>query len=166
MIRNTRYILWDMKGQTLIEVLVALAVAMVIVTAVTSTVLSSLRSARQNTDKNMATQYAQEGLEIVRQAKEANFTKLFNETGIYCVAKDQQLLGARSATCSTPNIGKFIRVVTIERSSSTSSPNCGLNALKATVTISWNDSTCSPGQFCKDVKMSTCLVNIRSVSIP
>ena len=60
-------------GQTLIEVLVALAGITIIVTSLTVAVITSLNSAEFVKNQNLATQYAQQGMEVMRFMRNTNF---------------------------------------------------------------------------------------------
>ncbi|MBI3069818.1 MAG: hypothetical protein HYY87_00750, partial [Candidatus Levybacteria bacterium] len=55
------------KGQTLIEVLLALGTAVVVLSATVVAVLSALNNAQFSKNQSLATQYAQEGMEVMRK---------------------------------------------------------------------------------------------------
>lgn len=134
-----------MKGQILLEALVALSIATVVITVVTSTVLSSLNNSIESKNQNRATQYAQEGMEVMRSHADV----AVGTTG--CLGKGITQL---QPNCTTPNIdGIFIRRVAV-----TSSPiSCGTSLKQVRITVSWADAKCATGTYCNSVPLVSCL---------
>jgi type II secretory pathway pseudopilin PulG len=64
------------KGQVLIEALVALGVAVVIIGVVVIVVINSLNNVELAKNENLATQYAKEGIEVVKELSETNWNAL------------------------------------------------------------------------------------------
>jgi prepilin-type N-terminal cleavage/methylation domain-containing protein len=145
-----------MKGQTLIEVLVALGIIAVVATALSAVVVTSMGNARFSQDQNMATQYSQEGLEIMRQIRDNDYVAFRNlNNGNYCLAKGS---GALAPDCFSANVDNFLRKVTIAQS------GCGVNVASVVVTVSWQSSRCSSANsFCHNAKLSTCLSSVNPV---
>src|SRR5574342_63826 len=104
-----------MKGQTLIEVLVALAVAVVVVSAITITSISSLSNVQLVKDQDHALKYAQEGIEIVRKIRNTDYEGFkLNYDGLYCLGDDQNMKS--SSVCDAPNVDdRFFRSVRISQ---------------------------------------------------
>lgn len=168
------------KGQTLLEGVVALAVSAIIITSITVVVVRALANAQYSKTQNQATQYAQQGMEIVRNIREtdwATFDNLRNNT--YCMAESCTTLstavgnacGPSSAVagrCTTQNVGLFIRQVDIDRTSGDCSSGGGVNQTKVIVSVKWSDGKCndSTNLFCHEAKQESCLSNSRIVPEP
>lgn len=157
-----------MKGQTLIEVLVALAVAALIISAISVTVISSLNNAIFSKNQNLATQYAQEGMETMRKLKNSNWNT-FNSYGnadgsitYYCLDDGSATLRQMQGDKCGQNIDIFMRQVTVEKSNSdcqlAGSPNLGT---KMKVSVFWSDGKCKDpvNPFCNKVEDVSCFNN-------
>lgn len=138
-----------LKGQTLIEVMVAMAVGVLVLTAITSSVLTSLVNSRVSSESNEAAQYVQQGIEIARSSRTA-------AAGTYCLDKGtDKLSGVPQGTCTTANInGKYIRTVDVVPGSAS---DCGITVNKAVVTVKWTDSKCTNGAYCHKSVVSSCV---------
>lgn len=165
-----------MKGQTLIEVLIALSIAVVIVTAVAVSVLSALNNAQFTKNQNMATQYVQEGMEIVRNIRNSNWDSFKNLSGAYCLDKNSADLIAKVPQdmnfengCPHPgvppqNLDIFARQVNIEYAPvpSTAPAPCSNSERKVTVLVSWASGKCTnPSDvYCHSAKVSSCFNDV------
>src|SRR3989344_5848543 len=100
----------NQRGQALIEALLALAFVVVIITAVVITVINALNSAAFNKNQNLATQYAQEGLDITRNMKDTRYSDFIalDETQKYCPEPNGTLI--INENCK---VGEFIREIYI-----------------------------------------------------
>ncbi len=158
-----------MKGQTLVEIVVALGVVGVVMLAITVTVTTALSNVQYSKLQNQATQYAQQGMEIIRNMRDTNWAN-FNTFGTnspgtnYCLADSCTTLGG--AACSTasvcdttPNIAisgtnVFIRQVKITKNSG----NCTIgSATEINVTVKWTDGKCASGAYCHQANINSCL---------
>lgn len=146
------------RGQTLIEVLIAMAVGLVVVSAITIAVISALNNAQFSKNQNLATQYVQEGMEVVRRIK--NSSNLL--VGDYCLNKGSLVLRQKPAAGCGQNVDIFVREINV--TSPLSGP-CS-NQLKATVFVQWTDSKCSGGAFCHEVKLVSCFSDFNIVPTP
>ncbi len=161
----------NMKGQTIIEVMVALAVGIVILSAVTTAVLTSLNNTRQSTSQDQSGSAAADGLEIVRKMRDTELAAFKNLEGTYCLSSTCTSLsneqggscGKKIAPCGE-NVGSFIREVTIEKNASscllTPAPtNVLLNGAKVSVRVSWEDTSCKDpdNSYCKSSNFDSCL---------
>ncbi|MBI2430426.1 MAG: hypothetical protein HYV39_00175 [Candidatus Levybacteria bacterium] len=147
----------ESKGQTLIEILAAFGVAVVLVTAISIAVLSALSNAQFSKNQNLATQYAQEGMETVRR-----FAAL--SPGDYCLdknSKNSSDLRLKGTGCGRNIDGIFTREITIEENSS----KC-LDTKKVTALVSWSDSKCTSSNDCHKAELVSCLPDINAVPIP
>lgn len=171
------------KGQSLIEVLIGLATASVIIGAITVATITALNNTVFSKNQNLATQYAQQGMEVVRNLRDRNYSQFAELNGTYCLAKTcnaidptsnnpQDPCGPRSIVCDQ-NVGGenadiFVRQVFVDPNSSycTDSTQQATQGIQATVSVSWFDAKCGAGQvFCHTVKLSTCLSQNGSVPI-
>lgn len=145
-----------MKGQSLIEVLVALGLLSLLITSVAVVVTSSLNSAQFSQEQTAATKYAQEGLEITRSIRDGNYGTFATFNGTYCLAKGATSLGPAQAGCTSQNVDQFIRSIRIEQT-----PGCGANVAKVITTVSWKDGKCDAGAYCHKSQLVSCLSRIR-----
>lgn len=169
------------KGQSLIEVLVGLAAAVLIVGAITVATISALNNATYSKNQNLATEYAQQGAEIVRNLRDRNYTLFSALNGTYCLAKTctqidptsnnpQDPCGPKSLVCDQ-NVGGqnadiYVRQVAIDRAATHCQENTqqATQAVEATVTVSWYDGKCrSSSVFCHSVAVSTCLSTFNTI---
>ncbi len=148
-----------MKGETLVEVLVALGIITVVASALVGVVVTSMGNTRFSKDQNQATQYAQEGMEIVRQKRDDDYAAFRAiATGTYCLDGGSTTL---DPDCTTANVGSYLRKVTIGQSLAT---RCALDVARVTVTVSWQDSKCpAANMFCHASKLESCLSSVNPV---
>ena len=151
------------KGQTLIEALIALGAAVVIISAIAVVVITSVSNSDFSKYQNLATQYAQQGIDIMRSQSESDWTSFTVKAGTFCLSKGTANLGAPVTNCNTPNVDNFfVREVIITQASA----SCQGSA-KVAVDVSWSSGKCSASNlYCHSVLLDTCLANINSVSAP
>jgi Tfp pilus assembly protein PilV len=158
-------------GQTLIEVLVALSVISLIVTSITIAVITSLNNAEFVKNQNLATQYAQQGMEIMRYMRNTNYGTFKNLSQHYCLADtcrqietDQQkadwtTCGPNASVCN-PNVSNiFVREITVYNDTpGPGSPNQCQFGTYVISTVSWADNKCTSraNPYCHSVKLSSC----------
>jgi Tfp pilus assembly protein PilV len=146
------------KGESLIEALGALAIVSIVITAVATLVTSSLSNAQYNEDQTLATKYAQQGVESVRQIRNTNYATFRTYNGLYCFGKGQTTLGTPRPACTTPNTDSFIRTVTIQQT-----PGCAANVARIIVEVSFTDGKCSGNSYCHRQTHSSCLSTVNPV---
>lgn len=154
----------NQKGQSLIEALVALAAAAVIVSAIAVAVITSVNNSDFSKNQNLATQYAQEGIEVLRNLSQSNWSSFSTYSGTYCLNKDSTTLTTPSGASCPLNINSFfVRQVVINQNSSSCSSNT-----KVSVTVSWADGKCTTASnpYCHSVLLDSCLANINSTTLP
>lgn len=139
-----------MKGQTLIETLLALVIAIIVVTSVTSAVLASLKNAEYSRNQNLAQQYAQQGIDYIQQLRDTDTTTY------------QTLSGGSGDQCPTSGITGGCTINGFKRTIVFNRGNCAAvsdaNLTQTTVTVSWSDGKCSPaGSTCHAVQLVSCL---------
>jgi len=149
-------------GQTLLEALIALGTAVVIISAMSVLVLSSLNNAQFSKNQNQATQYAQQGIEVLKNLAQSNWASFSILSGHYCLPQDNVLVP--SATCSLPNLGSFGREVDITLDSASCAPRTSL----VTVTVSWSDNKCTSAidPYCHKIPIISCIYNTTTVTTP
>ena len=96
------------EGQTLIEVLAAFGVAVVLVSAIAIAVTTGLSNTTFSKNQNLATQHAQEGVELVRQMRNNDYSAFDAFSGNYCLDKNSTTLRSKGTGCGQ-NIDLFIR---------------------------------------------------------
>ncbi len=154
------------KGQTLIEVLAAFGVAVVLVSAIAITVVTALSNATFSKNQNMATQYAQQGMEILRQMRNTDFATFNFLSGNYCLDKNNTL-SPEGTGCSRNVDNTFVRKVTVEKSSSTCGSVGSSFATKATLLVSWSNSKCTAATpFCHTTQFVSCFSDFNLVPSP
>jgi type II secretory pathway pseudopilin PulG len=154
-----------MKGQTLIEMVVALGIACIIIIAITAAVISALSGVQFSKNQNLATQYAQEGMEFMHQLRDADYAAFVakSRNDAYCLGSDRAL-GADLNTCkTTPNIGtSLIRTVVIK------DRDCDNNLTKVSVSVSWRDGKCTDPTkpYCHASSLVQCFSNYNKKAAP
>jgi len=161
-------------GQVLIEALVALAAAVIIIGVIAVVVVTSLNNSELAKNQNLATQYAQQGIETVRELTETNWSVFSGLSDRwYCLYQDSTTINSSDSldrsgrpaseanSCKWDN-AIFTRRVYIERNANdcANSGNARVNVI-----VAWNDSKCldSDNLYCHKVQVDSCFANIKSV---
>lgn len=171
-------------GQTLIEVLVGLATLVVVIAAITSSVLSSLYDAEFSKSQSLATSYAEQGVEILRNMRNNDIASLsasYLTNPSYCLGSECTGLvpGTLNQTgpsnyCWTKlsvncpqNIETFVREVDVNQNS-TKCQSSTTDDVEANVSVSWSDSKCTDAlsPFCHSISVSTCFSNFTIAPTP
>src|SRR4051794_20777627 len=105
--------LHNQQGFSLVEVLVAVGLASIIITSVVSVLPFILSSATVQKDNDLADNYAKEGIEVIRQIRNTDFTTYSGYTHLhtYCIDKDAKALSECPATATAANVDAFRRQV-------------------------------------------------------
>jgi Tfp pilus assembly protein PilV len=106
------YRYYTYRGQSLVEAVVTLGVVVLLVTGLIVGTTSSLRYAENSRTRNLATQYAQEGLELARQKRDDGWSTFIKLSGMRCVKIDDQgvTVIADIGTCPETD-GRFTRTI-------------------------------------------------------
>ena len=151
-------------GQTLIEVLLALSASVLILSAIVVIVITSLSGTQFTKNQNLANQYAQEGIEIIRRIRDSGgWTGFSAIDGRYCLSGGTTSLPPSSPSCTTPNIGTdFIRQIDIGAAHSDCPPGgAGPNGSKVASIVSWSDGKCpASNEYCHKVELISCFYNV------
>lgn len=165
-----------MKGQTIVEVVVALAAGIVVLSALTLMMLSSLNNASEGSSRTIAIQYAQDGLETLRNFKDNNWSRLVvlsnNSTNSYCMASTCTYVtttvgskcGPVVSTCGLNIDNSFSRKVDLKPDDPKcipQNPIAGKNYIRAIMTVSYGDGKCtsSSNPYCHNVQVESCFTN-------
>lgn len=149
------------KGQSLIEAIASLAIIGIVVTAIAIAVATTLSNTKFNRDETLATKYAQQGSELVRQIRNTSYTGFKTFNGLYCVGKDQMTLGTVQSSCTVPNTDSFIRSVQIDQA-----PGCDTNVAKVTVNVAFMDGKCATNTYCHTITNTSCLSTVNTIQTP
>lgn len=164
-----------MKGQTLIEVLVALAVAALIISAISIAVITSLNNAIFSKNQNLATQYAQEGMEMMRRLKNTNWNTLNNygnsdgSRTYYCLDKGSVVLRTMDGDKCGQNIDIFMRRVTVEKNNSYCKlEGSAILGTRLIVSVFWSDGKCrdAVNPFCNKTEVVSCFNDSNTIQAP
>lgn len=149
------------KGQLLIEALVAMALVGIITTGIVTSLIYSINNASIAKSQNIATSYAQEGLDIARNLKDSNFTSFSSLGGYYYLPKGYSTL----ASGNPSTLGdKFTRQIYIDQSGkekpSDLDPKCTNfpSAYVASI-VTWSDTRCRSGSKCHRVVLNSCFTD-------
>lgn len=167
------------KGQTLIEILVALSIAAVLVSATSVAVLSALSNAEFARQQSLASQYADQGIEIIRSMRNNDYADFKNLSGNYCMASTcNTLVNTSSNACGIStdptgvvscgqNVSTFIRTVVVAPTNA-GATDCNTSGYKVSVNVAWADSKCtdSTKPFCHVLTVNTCLSNYQIEPTP
>lgn len=168
------------KGQSLIEVLVGLATGVLIIGAITAATVTALSNAEYGKNQALATNYAQQGMEIARNMRDSDISQFSELNGTYCLAKSCNQIdvsgnandpcGAQQLQCSQ-NVGGenadiFVRQVSVVQSSTKCQDGTSA-ATEIDVRVAWFDSKCPTSGggaiFCHNVALSTCLSSYNGI---
>jgi type II secretory pathway pseudopilin PulG len=161
------------KGQIMVEALIALGVAVVIIAAITSMIVSALSNAVAARNQDLATQYAKQGMEILRNMSKTDWTKfsLLDTSVTPCLSKGSNEPEVPPPDDSNPqkgcgqNIDTFIRRVDVN--SDAVFLDCGEEgSIKAMVTVFWSDNKCRDTNelFCHSVKLESCFSDVSNIT--
>ncbi|HUD44197.1 MAG TPA: hypothetical protein VMR41_01510, partial [Patescibacteria group bacterium] len=164
-------------GQTLIEVVVGIAVATFIIISLTNMTLSSYKNVSSSESQSNASSLAQQGIDFMRNLHDSNYA-LFTSyvPGTYCLDQATVKNNNALASCSPPaaiptitvnnstytNIGSYQRIVDLKSNTSACTSVNSSQNVQVTVTVSWNDKSCSStSSYCHNSQLTTCLSNSR-----
>lgn len=147
------------KGQTLLEALVALGAAVMVVSAITVSVITALNNGEYTKNQNLATQYAQQGLELMHQLSLSDWATFSSYSGGYCFGQGMTVPDSNQKTpnCTKPNLGIFYREVDFPGNVSCTAGSSGV-----TVSVAWSDGKCTDvnNPYCHVVSLNSCFYNL------
>ena len=125
------------SGQSIVETIVVVGIVVLLSTGLVAATTSILQYGQMSKNRAKATQYAKEGLEIVRIIKDTSWSTIPKDTSSYCLSKNQQSLGTSvTPPCPYDIDNLFSRSVSFSDDETTCvSPVCR----KVTVTVTWKE---------------------------
>jgi type II secretory pathway pseudopilin PulG len=161
-----------MKGQSLIEILLAMGISLILLTITAVSIITALGNTQKSSSRNVATTYARQSIEIMRQMRDSNWPEFSNLSGTYCMAENCTNIGGGScgaaASCGKNIDGIYSRKIDIEQDSNSckiqgvfSTKGTQRKGTLATVYVSWNDPTCSGATLCKEVRLNGCFADLQ-----
>lgn len=131
-IRLMRNILNDKLGQSLVEVVIAIGVVALLVTGLVVGTTAALKSSRLGRLRSGANKYAQEGVELTRDLRDAGWISFQARNGLYCLAQDNIFPAAPSGSCTINIDSIYTRSILF----AWNDPR-----MQVTATVSWSDGT-------------------------
>lgn len=164
------------RGQTLLEVLLAFSVSLLVLGATIFGITVSLSNTQYTKNQNLANSYAQEGMAVVRQIRDSDWTTFsqYVTNTAYCLGQDPMELEELTlpnqnclAQSPVPAVGGiFSREVRFEHNL-LSCGAMGEMGSKVAVEVSWTDNKCPVGTpLCHKVELITCFANIDQKPTP
>lgn len=160
------------QGQTMIEATVALGTSLVLIGAMTVIVTTALSNVIFSKEKSIATRYAQEGIEIVRQMRNSNYPGFSALNGNYCMAKNCTAISFTAGGCGPRvddqcdvNLDSYIREVVVDEDVECNRIGPG-GAKRVSVRVSWTDSKCTGATYCHNSEISSCFSDSHVVPTP
>jgi Tfp pilus assembly protein PilV len=149
----------NQKGQGLIEALIALGAAVIIVSAITIAVITAVSNSDFAKYQNLATGYAQQGMEIVKQKSQLDWNAISTYSGTWCLPQGTTdfypALGAYTCPLNVDN--QFVRQLEFSQNY----PSCNNTNTQVEVTVKWTDGKCSgASNFCHHVVLDSCIADI------
>lgn len=92
------------KGQTLVEIIVVIGMVVLLATGLVIVSTVSMKTNRIGTLRSQAVKYASEGMELVRQKRDASWTDFRIMGGVWCLNDGGLWFGS---TVCTQNINNF-----------------------------------------------------------
>jgi type II secretory pathway pseudopilin PulG len=166
------------KGQVLIEAIVALAVISFVLAGIVAALIAAVNNSTFAKNQNLATNIAQEGIDISRDLKESGFSSFTVDNSTFCLEKNSEgenILRQKSNQSPCLVIGGiFTREIYVDYDSLSGqgsderggSPvvKCGSGVFIAS-TVSWNDSRCEGSESCHVVELNSCFSDLGSSSL-
>ena len=151
---------FNLKGQSMYEVVLALAVISLVIVALIILATNSIRNTTFSKNQNVSSRYAQEAVEWIRDQRNsdpANFrSKVLTPT--YCL---NSLVWTNIGACSSSELigtTSFTRQVSFSTTSQNNQKGESVVIINVTVTVSWTD-----GQGDHEVKSVTDFADFREL---
>jgi len=162
------------NGQILIEALVALVVVAFVISGIVIALITSINNSTFARNQNLATNYAQEGLEIARNLKESNYSDFEQHQAYYCLPEDATNLdevSSENGDCEKI-ADTFSRQIFIDNTGADSRRDepvqkceAGGGSIYVVSTVSWYDSRCDDeNDQCHSVELDSCFSDFNKVS--
>ncbi len=160
-------------GEILIEALLGLAITIIIVTGLIVALSSSVSNSTFSTNQSQASLIAKEGLDLVKNIKEDDYSSISGKTGNYCFNDSQDLVsGAECPEDVVADNITFSRQIYIssngkDRRKSPPKPACsedGPSVFAASI-VSWWDSKCGSNENtkCHKIELNSCFTDLTGI---
>ena len=152
----------NQRGQILVETLIALGVVVIIIAATTTIVISSLNNALFAKNQDLASGYAKQGMETVRNMAKTNWIDFLDMEDInYCLDKNSATLSASLVNGCGQNVDNFKREIAIDHDSHYKCTNTNV-----VVSVSWIDGKCTDTSnlYCHKVELESCFSDVNNLS--
>ena len=149
----------NQKGQGLIEALVALGAAVIIIAAITIAVITAVSNSDYSKYQNLATGYAQQGMEVVQQKSQLDWNAISTYSGTWCLPQGATDFYPKTKdyVCPVNVADKFSKRLEFSKNYS----SCNDTNTQIEVTVAWTDGKCSGAtDFCHHVILDSCLADI------
>lgn len=161
------------KGAVLVEALLGLAITIIIITGLIVALNSSVSNSTFTTNQSQASLIAKEGLDLVKNIKEADYSVISGKaTGFYCLNDSQVLVLNCKQDVTADNI-TFSRQIYINQAGQdgriTSGRPIACNNGEVSVfvasIVSWWDSKCGTDTSvkCHQIELSSCLTDLSRI---
>jgi type II secretory pathway pseudopilin PulG len=138
------------SGQTFIETIIIVSIVAIVITALVSASTASLKVTGFTSLKSQATKYAQEGIELARQERDASWSVFYNRsqpTRTWCL--DKAGVWSQQSPCPVNIDNTFTRSIQLSYD--------GVNQrIEARVIVTWRD-----GAEIRSSKITTFFTNWR-----
>lgn len=122
----------NVRGQSLVEIVVSVGVVALLITGVVVATTISLKNSQSATLRSLAVQFAQEGLESTRLLRNAAWEEFQGYAGLWCLDKNNAWTPAVAGSCPANIDGTFTRGVTFVW-------NPLEERMEITISVSWDD---------------------------
>ena len=161
------------KGQLLIEAILALAIVVIIVTGIVIALVYSINNSTLSKDQNIATGYAQEGLDIIRNMKDSDYNTFSGLNGTYCLpegitAIDPSADPSEEVTDCALIANRFKRQIYINPNGEDTRPDpttqvCNAGRFFVASIILWSEKRCENQDTCGKVELNSCFKDLNQV---
>ncbi|OGH47505.1 MAG: hypothetical protein A3A51_02865 [Candidatus Levybacteria bacterium RIFCSPLOWO2_01_FULL_39_10] len=154
------------KGQVLIEAVIAIAVVAFVMSGIVAALILSVNNATFSKNQNLATNFAQEGIDIARDLKDSDFQAFSTLQGYYCIDEGDIAIDPSKTTCSKNVDSAFTRRVYINQNGedarqSLAQRGCEANLAFVASIVTWNDSRCQGTAECHEVELNSCFADLK-----
>ncbi len=160
-------------GEILIEALLGLAVAIIIITGLIVALSSSVSNSTFSTNQSQASLIAKEGLDLVKNIKEDNYSSISGKTGNYCFNDSQALVSIGCPEDVKADNITFSRQIYISgdgkdyRKNPAGTSACsedGPSVFAASI-VSWWDSKCGSNENtkCHKTELNSCFTDLTGI---
>jgi Tfp pilus assembly protein PilV len=162
----------NQRGEALIEAILALGIISLIITGIVTALISSNSNSNQSKNQNIATAYAQEGIDIARNIKETNFENFRALNGYYCVGNNNTLSSRSGSNCPKVSGQIYRREIYINRNGNDNRTGSSVercetnNSIFVAASVSWNDTKCENNSECHKVELNSCFVDLYRLRAP